>query len=97
MFVSCSDYYYLCIRKVMIISFPLDFDHLKIRTKEFNGIDLTKEHFFELLKERLSSADINSVKSDVLPFIIDKRELDIWSNDYFLQLADMIVFDKYEY
>ncbi len=73
---------------------PLDFDHLKIRTKEFNGIDLTKEHFLELLKERLSSADINSVKSDVLPYIIDKRELDIWSNDYFLQLADMIVFDK---
>jgi hypothetical protein len=26
------------------------------------------------------------------PAIIDKRELDIWSNDYFLQLADMIVF-----
>ena len=37
-------------------------------------------------------ADINAVKADVIPYIIDKRELDIWSNDYFLQLADMIVF-----
>lgn len=70
----------------------LDFEHLKVRTKEFNDIDLTKELFLELLKERISKADIDVVKADVIPFIIDKRELDIWSNDYFLQLADMIVF-----
>lgn len=70
----------------------LDFEHLKVRTKEFNDIDLTKELFKELLKERISKADIDVVKADVIPYIIDKRELDIWSNDYFLQLADMIVF-----
>ena len=70
----------------------LDFEHLKVRTKEFNDIDLTKEQFLELLKERISKADIDVVKADVMPYIIDKRELDIWSNDYFLQLADMIVF-----
>ena len=70
----------------------LDFEHLKVRTKEFNGIDLTKELFLELLKERISKADIDVVKADVIPYIIDSRELDIWSNDYFLQLADMIVF-----
>ena len=70
----------------------LDFEHLKVRTKEFNDIDLTKELFLELLKERISKADIDVVKADVIPYIIDKRELDIWSNDYFLQLSDMIVF-----
>ena len=69
----------------------LDFEHLKVRTKEFNNIDLTKELFLELLKERISKADIDVVKADVIPYIIDKRELDIWSNDYFLQLADMII------
>jgi hypothetical protein len=35
---------------------------------------------------------MDAVKADVITYIIDKRELDIWSNDYFLQLADMIVF-----
>lgn len=70
----------------------LDFEHLKVRTKEFNDINLTKELFLELLKERISKADIDVVKADVIPYIIDKRELDIWSSDYFLQLADMIVF-----
>lgn len=72
---------------------PLDFEHLRVRTMEFNDIDLTQEHFIELLKERLGSVDINSVKADVLPYIIDRRELDIWSNDYFVKLADMIEFE----
>jgi len=42
------------------------------------------------LKERLSTADIKQVKDDVLPFVRNPKELDIWSNDYFIQLADMI-------
>ena len=40
----------------------------------------------------LDVSDINLVKQDVEGFIDNPRELDIWSNDYFLQLADMIVF-----
>ena len=71
---------------------PLDFNHLKVRTQEFNGIELTKDTFKEMLKHKLSTTDINSVKADVLPFIIDPRELEIWSNDYFVQLVDMIIF-----
>lgn len=71
---------------------PLDFSHLQIRTKEFNGMDMGKEIFTKLLKERLSSTDINMVKRDVLPFIQNPQELDIWSNEYFFQLADKIKF-----
>lgn len=71
---------------------PLDFSHLQIRTKEFNGMHMDKEIFTKLLKERLSSTDINMVKRDVLPFIQNPQELDIWSNEYFLQLADRVKF-----
>lgn len=46
--------------------------------------------FRNLLKERLADTDIDQVKADVLPFINNPRELEIWSNDYFLQLADMV-------
>ena len=46
----------------------------------------------QLLRDKLSSTDIELVKQDVLGFIDNPRELDIWSNDYFLRLADMIVF-----
>lgn len=72
---------------------PLDFTHLHERALQFNQEDINEESFLEKLKERLSTADLNQVKSDVLPFIRNPKELDIWSNDYFLQLADMIKFE----
>lgn len=71
---------------------PLDFEHLKERVLQFNGEDVTKESFLERLRERLSTADMNQVKADVLPFVRNPKELDIWSNAYFLQLADMVKF-----
>ncbi len=71
----------------------LDFTHLHERVLQFNQEDITKESFLERLKERLSTTDINQVKADVLPFVRNPKELDIWSNDYFLQLANMVKFE----
>ncbi|MDR0893826.1 MAG: nucleotidyl transferase AbiEii/AbiGii toxin family protein [Prevotellaceae bacterium] len=70
----------------------LNLTHLQERTREFNGIELDKEAFLRLLKARLAAADIKLVKRDVEPFVNHPESLDIWSNDYFLQLADRIVF-----
>lgn len=72
---------------------PLDFEHLKERTLQFNSENITQESFLEKLRERLSTADINQVKVDVLPFVKNPKELDIWSNDYFSQLANMVKFE----
>lgn len=71
---------------------PLDYNHLKTRIKEFNGLELSKEDFLGLLKERLATTDMELVKADALRFIENPHELDLWSNDYFLQLADRIKF-----
>lgn len=71
---------------------PLDFNHLQERIREFNGIEMTREDFMAILKERLATTNIEDVKRDVRRFMLNPHELDIWSNDYFLQLADMIVF-----
>lgn len=71
---------------------PLDFEHFAERVKEFNGEEIDRDTFMIKLKERLASADMNQVKNDVLPFIRNPKELDIWSNDFFLQVADMIKF-----
>lgn len=59
---------------------------------QFNGVLMSQEQFLIKLKERLASADIRQVKQDVLPFIRNPQELEIWSNDYFLQLADKLLF-----
>lgn len=71
---------------------PLDFDHIAERVREFNGEEVDRDSFLSKLKERLTTADINQVKSDVLPFIRDAKELDLWTNDFFLQVADMVRF-----
>ena len=68
----------------------LDFAHLAERCKQFNGEYITPESFKAKLIERLSTADIKQVKEDVLPFVRNPKELDIWSNDYFVQLAEMV-------
>lgn len=72
---------------------PLDFRHLQARIREFDGRDMDKDDFLRLLKEKLSSTDINSVKQDVAAFVFNPAELEIWSNDYFVKLADKIVWE----
>lgn len=71
---------------------PLDFKHLQTRIKEFNDLELSQEDFMALLRERLATTDIELVKADAKRFVENQEELDIWSNDYFLQLADRIKF-----
>jgi predicted nucleotidyltransferase component of viral defense system len=69
---------------------PLNFHHLQVRIREFNGKEMVKEQFAKLLKVKLASADMAQVKNDVRPFLKNAHDIDIWSNDYFLRLADMI-------
>ncbi len=71
---------------------PLDFTHLAERARQFNNEELTQAMFMEKLKEVLAGTDINQVKNDVLPFVRHPEELKIWSNGYFLQVADRMTF-----
>ena len=72
---------------------PLDFAHLTERVRQFNNEEIGQAAFMAQLKDRLASTNINQVKNDVLPFVRNPKELDIWSNDYFVQLADMMKFE----
>ena len=69
---------------------PLDFKHLQERIRQFNGLAVNQDEFLAMLKEKLATTNINQVKQDVMPFLKNPDELNIWSNDYFLQLAQMI-------
>lgn len=73
---------------------PLNFTHLQERIREFNGCAKTKEEFLNDLRKRLATSDIKQVKSDVLPFVKNPKELDIWSNDYFLQVMTLMKFEE---
>lgn len=69
----------------------LNFEHFQIRAKEFNDMEITKTVFIDMLKDKLANTDISMVKRDVMPFVQNPKELEIWSNDYFLLLADRII------
>lgn len=51
---------------------------------------MAQTEFIDHLQYRLKTTDILQVKADVLSFVKNPRELDIWSNEYFLQLAQRI-------
>lgn len=72
---------------------PLSFRHLQERIREFNGVIVSPEEFMDLLRQKIVETDIENVKQDVIPYIAQnqQRDLDIWSNEYFLMLADKIV------
>lgn len=72
---------------------PLSFWHLQERIREFNGAIVSPEEFMDQLRKKIVETDIENVKQDVIPYIVpnQQRDLDIWSNEYFLMLVDKIV------
>jgi predicted nucleotidyltransferase component of viral defense system len=78
-------------------SISLNFNHLQKRAEQINAFaekEFTPGTFKKMLKERIEKTNIVAVKNDVRPFLKNPQEMEIWSTDYFLQLADMIRFEK---
>ena len=76
--------------------YSIDFIHLKERSIQsgYTGTEeFTKDLCIRLLINRIEHTNIEMVKADVRPFIKNTKELNIWSKDYFLQLAGMIKFE----
>ena len=73
----------------------LNFSHFCSRVAQSaysEKVEFTKESLKSQLKEKIVNTDIRMVKSDVGPFIRNYTETEIWSNDYFVQIVDMIKF-----
>lgn len=54
--------------------------------------NIDKEFILNLLKSRIEDLDINAAKRDVIRFISDSKELDIWSKEFFHMLIKQIKF-----
>jgi len=52
---------------------------------------LTRDHLLSLLNENIDSLDVDAARNEVLPFIKDARNLDIWSKDFFRSAAQKII------
>ena len=74
--------------------FNLNLDHLNTRAIESGDIGkemkLTKEVLLEMLRNKITTLDVEMVKVDIRRFIKDVSVLNIWSQDYFLKLSKMV-------
>ncbi|MFD3408637.1 nucleotidyl transferase AbiEii/AbiGii toxin family protein [Aquirufa sp. HETE-83D] len=51
---------------------------------------MTKSQLMELLSLKISTVNINMVKQDVIRFIPNPQDLDIWSREYFQQISERL-------
>ena len=75
----------------------LNFEHLGQRTSQLGSLpeeELTRDNFIQLLRDKISKTNMELVKADVWPFIKNPGEMDIWSTEYFMHVADMIRFEN---
>ena len=74
----------------------LNLNHLEMRmrqTKDWSGSEkLTPDIFRDLLENKIKQLPIDLAKNDILPFIRDKRMVEIWSPEFFLSLVPQILF-----
>ena len=72
---------------------PLSLKHFIARASQFGdqGMRIKNEKSLkQALSKRIKSADIKAVLSDVLPFLKNPKSTEIWSTDYFLELAKRV-------
>jgi len=82
--------------------YELDIKHLNARLQqncswqEGQGItipeDIDENYILELLTARIDALDIAAAKRDVEVFISDKRVLELWSRDFFMEIVQQIKF-----
>jgi predicted nucleotidyltransferase component of viral defense system len=72
----------------------VNLEHFKSRMVQSGHFDSKLEldlpTLEEILAKRFSEVDFIQAKQDVLPFISNPAELDIWSNDFFLSLIPRV-------
>lgn len=74
----------------------LNRSHLTIRAAQSGhltdaGEPLTKTELKTLLLDKIDALDINLAKEDVIRFLRDPAQLQIWSKDYFKELVSRVV------
>lgn len=70
----------------------LHFVQRACQSKHLKEKEITRQKFINKLKSKIESTDVKLMKADVVNYLKDKTVLEIWSKDYFLQVADLIKF-----
>lgn len=74
---------------------PLNLDHFVNRARDSGDWEhegIPKEQVIKLLHDKIDHVSFNNIREDIVRFIRDDKVLDIWSIDYFKDLAEKIKF-----
>lgn len=70
---------------------PVNIKHLKDRLVQSKYIDhdfvLNQSSLIELLNNKFKMVDYSEAKRDVVPFIKDIKEIDLWSSEFFIDIT----------
>src|SRR5260221_1489081 len=72
---------------------PLDLNHFVLRSRDsgdWKEDTITEKRFHDLLREKITTVNMDRVKADIRRFIANPARLDIWSPDYFLDLVKQL-------
>ena len=71
---------------------PLNIEHLRLRALQSGkwpqGKKMNLTALKKILKDKFDSVDFGQAKQDVLPFIKDPRDIELWSAPFFNQITD---------
>ena len=74
---------------------PLNLNHLSIRMAQSGdwemGKTLNGKDFARVLSHAIMDLDVKQAKNDVLPFIKNQNEVDVWSKEFFSALLSEII------
>lgn len=75
-------------------SVPVNLSHLRERLIQSNAWHkkdkLSKDDLLRLLIAKINNTDFKNAKTDILPFIKDKKAISLWSRDFFLEVVQKI-------
>ena len=63
-----------------------------LQSSNLGNNSLGKVDFLDLLKKKIQQLDVEAARQDVVRFIKDSKSLEIWSQEYFLDLLQMMRF-----
>ena len=74
---------------------PLHLEHFvsrSIQSGDWKKETVSREQFTQLLNDKIDKVSMDDIKEDIVRFIPDDQPLEIWSRDYFKELAKRIRF-----
>ncbi len=74
---------------------PLHLEHLvtrSVQSGDWKKESMSRKEFTQLVINKIDQVSIKEIKEEIVRFIPDDKPLDIWSREYFKELAKRIRF-----